>query len=247
MASALQFKIAAQLESQGFKDAAAAVRDMGKAAGEAGGQTKGLSSSVSGLMGIYAGLVGAGIVAFFKSCVDAAAKQEQAETDLQRKLESSGVSWNKVKGQIDAFTKSLEVNTIYSSTESMDALNKLYGRLGDLGTAEQSLEEAMALSKRTRKDLSETTDMVALAHQGFSKGILRVGQQLGLTAEDAKDHDKVLEALHKNVLLLTSGTDTLIEKDKKLKNSFDELKIALGSGLAPIWGAAVDFMSKALQ
>ena len=32
MASALQFKIAAQLDSQGFKDAAAAVRDMGKAA-----------------------------------------------------------------------------------------------------------------------------------------------------------------------------------------------------------------------
>ena len=206
-----------------------------KASKESGGALKQGFGELKGELLGFASVFG--VVDFFKSCIEESSKLEEATALLAHSINNTGVSASKYMGQVDQLTSALAEQTRFSKTESMEALNQMVQRTGDLGTAEHLLGDAMGLAVAQHKSLAETSNMLALATTGNERAFMQLGRAMGLTKDQMQDHAFVMAEIHKRYGDLAQSEDTFASKQAKLSHSFDEFKTTIGSGLMPILSA----------
>jgi hypothetical protein len=225
MASTLTFKIAAQLESQGFKDAATAVRDMGKAASEAQGQNDGLVNSMGLLRGGIAAFIGTGVVAFYKELIMAAAEAEETQNRLSDAVKNAGYSWEKTSHYVTQMTTELGKTTRFSNDEVKKALTIMIDRTGDLKGSMNSLNEVMGFAIAKHKSLAEAATMVSGVIAGYPRSLMEVGRAMGLTNTQMENSATVLKILGERYGEVAESEDNFIANTTKLKNKLhDEME-----------------------
>jgi hypothetical protein len=244
----LNFKIAAQLDAAGFTEAAEHLRQISKAQDDANGSAGALKQGYSDLMNQMLGFASVvGVIEFFKSCVDVSGQTEEAMSLLGTKVNSTGADFNKLKPQVEAFTKAISESTRFSKVDAINALGDMVDRTRDLGAAEDLMTVSMNYAVATHKSLAEASNIVAGVQENQARATKSLGRELGLTVSQQNDSAEVLAVLKERYDGLAESEDTFESKQKKLTNAVTDFKEEVGTGLAPIVTVVIDTVTKAVR
>ncbi len=230
----LTFTIASKLEEAGFKDAADHLRSLDKGQQEAHESADGLKEGYADLKSELLGFASVvGVLEFFKSSIEAATELQEQESLLASKVESTGVSYEKVKPQVDAFTEALAQQTRFQKGESLNALGNMVDRTRDLGTAERLLTDAMGFAVAKHMDLATAGERLAAIAEHQQRAMSLTGRELGLNNKEMKDSDLILRVLHERYGDLATSETSAAKTFKQFGNTIHDVKEEIGGGLLP--------------
>jgi len=177
------------------------------------------------------------LAAFGKAAVTAFAADDKSAKILTQTLSNLGLAFNDVP--VEAFiTKMSELNGV-AKTDLRSAFESLVRQTLDTTKAQDLLSLSMDISKGTGKDLSLVTTAISKAYGGNFTALSKLGA--GLTKADiaSKNFDlmaKKLAATFKGDAAVAA--DSYAGKMDRLKTSFDEFKITIGSGIVDAFSLA---------
>ncbi len=229
----LQFEIAANLEKAGFKDAAKHVKKIASETEGAGKASVKASKGTDLLKTAYTGLLGIGVIAFFKDAIDSAAKAEEITDQLARRVETAGVSWSENRRKIQAYTAALQEVTRFSQEEAEVALTHLIDQTNNVRESQELLTLAMDLSIAKNIDLAAASDLVGGVAQGVSGKLGQLAEMLGLDASEAKNAAEMMQLLEDRFDGVARAEENLISKQLKFKNASADFKKQVGEGFSP--------------
>jgi hypothetical protein len=190
-----------------------------------------LGQAAKKLGGIFAATFAAEkIIAFGKASVEAFAANEKSAKILTNTLNNLGIGFDNVP--VESFiTKLSELNGI-AKTDLRTSFDTLVRSTGDATKAQDLLSLGLDVSAGTGKDLALVTTALAKAYGGNFAAISKLGA--GITAAELKSKD--FTAIQKHLASVFAGdasiaADTFQGKINRLKTSFEEFKITIGSGI----------------
>ena len=170
------------------------------------------------------------IIQFGKASVEAFAADEKSAKILANTLGNLGLAFADVP--VEAFiTKLSELNGI-AKTDLRTSFDTLVRSTGDASKAQDLLSLGLDVSAGTGKDLATVTLALSKAYGGNFAAISRLGA--GVTkAEIATGNFAAIQAHLASVFKGDAATaaETFSGKLARLKTSFEEFKITIGSGL----------------
>ena len=170
------------------------------------------------------------IIEFGKASVEAFAADEKSAKILSNTLGNLGIAFDNVP--VEGFiTKLSELNGI-AKTDLRTSFDTLVRSTGDATKAQDLLSLGLDISKGTGKELSAVTLALSKAYGGNFAAISRLGA--GVTkAEIATGNFAAIQAHLASVFKGDAATaaETFSGKLARLKTSFEEFKITIGSGL----------------
>lgn len=192
------------------------------------------------------------IIAFGKASVEAFAADEKSAKILTTTLGNLGIAFDNVPVE-NFITKLSELNGI-AKTDLRNAFDTLVRSTGDASKAQDLLSLGLDVSAGTGKDLTLVTTALAKAYGGNFAAISKLGA--GITKAEIKTGDFV--AIQKHLASVFKGdaataAETFSGKIARIKTSFEELKITIGSGIvdaltyATNGGGSVDKLQSAMQ
>jgi hypothetical protein len=170
------------------------------------------------------------VLEFGKNAVEAFSADEKSAKILTNTLGNLGLAFSNVPVE-NFITKLSEVNGI-AKTDLRNSFDTLVRSTGDAAKAQDLLNLGLDVSAGTGKDLSLVTVALAKAYGGNFAAISKLGA--GITKAEIKTGDfaKIQEHLA-SVFKGDAATaaETFSGKIARLKTSFEEFKITIGSGL----------------
>jgi hypothetical protein len=171
------------------------------------------------------------LVAFGRAAADAFAADQKSAALLANTLSNLGQSFADVP--VEKFITNLsELNGI-AKTDLRNAFDTLVRSTGNASKAQELLSLGLDVSAGTGKDLSLVSTALSKAYAGNFSAISKLGA--GITAAELKAKD--FTAIQKHLASVFAGdastaADTFAGKMARLKTSFEEFKITIGSGIA---------------
>jgi hypothetical protein len=233
----LTLTIASQLQKAGFTEAAEHMRVLQK---ETEGVKKGNDAWADAIGKVKGALTVTAVLAFYKTAVDEASRAEQSQLKLKTSIESTGLSWDRVKEQVNGTTQALSALSRFSKGDLDESLNVLIQRTGDLGVAQANLQTVMGISVATGRDLNDVADQIGKAAAGSERDTMQLAKAFGITGKNAKDADFVLEELGRRFGDLATTEKTTQAELDKLKNTLMDIAEQVGTFVLPIFNAIVD-------
>ncbi len=240
----LQFEIAAKLEKAGFKDAATHVKKIASETEKAGKAAKGSAKGTDLLKTAYTGLVGVGILAFFKSAIDAAMEAEESQAMLAQRIDTAGVSWNENRKKINAYTAALQDSTRFSQGEAEGALTNLIDQTNNVRQSQELLTLAMDLAIAKNIELGAAADIVGGAAQGVQGKLGQLAEMMGKDASEAKNAAEMLGMLEDRFGGMAQKEDTAAASMAKFKNASQSFREELGGFFLPLVTEVMDAIVK---
>ena len=198
----------------------------------------GLGDSVKKLAGAF-GLAfgGAELARFGKDAVAAFAADDKSAKILTNTLSNLGLAFNNLPVE-NFITKLSELNGM-TKTDLRTAFDTLVRQTLDATKAQNLLNLALDVSKGTGKDLATVSTAISKAYGGTYTALSKLGA--GLTKADiaSKNFDlmaKKLAATFKGDAAVAA--DSYAGKIDRLKRSFEEFKITIGSGIVDAFSFA---------
>jgi len=198
----------------------------------------GLGDSVKKLAGAF-GLAfgGAELLNFSKQAVAAFAADDKSAKILSNTLSNLGLAFTDVPVE-NFISKLSELNGI-AKTDLRSSFQSLVRQTLDSTKAQNLLNLSMDVSKGTGKDLATVSTAISKAYGGNYTALSKLGA--GLTKADiaSKNFDlmaKKLAATFKGDAAVAS--ETYAGKIDRLKTSFEEFKITIGSGIVDAFSLA---------
>ena len=170
------------------------------------------------------------IIQFGKASVEAFAADEKSAKILANTLGNLGLAFSDVP--VEAFiTKLSELNGI-AKTDLRTAFDTLVRSTGDAAKAQDLLNLGLNISAGTGKDLATVTTALAKGYGGNYSALSKLGA--GITKAEIATGN--FAAIQKHLAATFKGdaavaADTFQGKIDRLKTSFEEFKITIGSGL----------------
>lgn len=170
------------------------------------------------------------IVEFGKASVEAFAADEKSAKILSNTLGNLGIAFDNVP--VESFiTKLSDLNGI-AKTDLRNAFDTLVRSTGDAAKAQDLLNLGLNISAGTGKDLALVSTALAKGYAGNFSALSKLGA--GITAAELKS--KNFDLVQKHLAATFKGdaavaADTVSGKINRLKTSFEEFKITIGSGL----------------
>lgn len=233
MADSLLFKIAADLDAKGFKEAGAAVRKVDADQKKAGEQAEKHKKKVDALKGAYQALLGIGIVAFFKSAVDEQVKVERSQFLLGQRVENTGKKWVDLKDRVLEYNAAMSQMTGVAEDEINDALARLIDSMGDVGKAQEFLGATLGLARAQGLSYATAAEQVGRASLGVAEFTKTLAERIGITGEKSKDAEFVLAALQKRFGTLAQEENTADKAFAQFRNEMNKWKEDIGKGIIP--------------
>ena len=170
------------------------------------------------------------LLEFGKKSVEAFAADEKSAKILSNTLGNLGLSFSNVPVE-EFITKLSELNGI-AKTDLRASFDTLVRSTGDATKAQDLLNLGLDVSAGTGKDLSLVTVALAKAYGGNFAAISKLGA--GITKAEIKTGD--FAKIQQHLAQVFAGdaavaADTFSGKMNRLKTSFEEFKITIGSGL----------------
>jgi len=170
------------------------------------------------------------ILAFGKASVEAFAADEKSAKILSNTLGNLGIAFQNVPVE-NFITKLSDLNGI-AKTDLRNAFDTLVRSTGDATKAQDLLNLGLDVSAGTGKDLALVTTALAKAYGGNFAAISKLGA--GITKAEIKTGDFL--AIQKHLASVFKGdaataADSFSGKIARLKTSFEEFKITIGSGI----------------
>ena len=170
------------------------------------------------------------IIAFGKASVEAFAADEKSANILSNTLSNLGLAFQNVPVE-NFITKLSDLNGI-AKTDLRTAFDTLVRSTGDATKAQELLSLGLDVSAGTGKDLTLVSTALAKAYGGNFAAISKLGA--GITAAELKSKNFAL--IQKHLASVFKGdaavaADSFSGKLARLKTSFEEVKITVGSGL----------------
>lgn len=227
-------RLSTVFDDSGFKKAQAGMKE-----------TEGLTQKLNGALGELGLAVSAGaaiwkIIDFSQESVQAFAEQERASVRLQAAMQNLGVYTKKAFEANLEFASSLQRSTTFADEAIIEAQQLLttYGLYGQ--KLKDTVVAAMDLATARNIDLNTAVMLLGKAYNGQTETLGRYGLKIRETGETAKDFQQVLNQINLRMGgAAANATQDLIGKTQQLKNSFGELKEAIGTELAPVVNAYV--------
>ena len=229
----LLFKIATDLDAKGFKDAAKHVRQMEKDAKGNAKATDEWRGKTDKLKMAYQGIIGLGIVAFYKNLIDETVKLEQSEFLLGQRVENTGLKWDEQKEKVLAYNKVLSEMTGISYPEVNDALARLIDSTNDTGKAQEYLAATLGLARAQGISYATAAEQVGRATLGVTEFTKTLAERIGIAGEKARDVSFVLTTFKERFGELAIEEDTAAKNIGKFKNALQMAKAEAGEGLIP--------------
>ena len=170
------------------------------------------------------------IVEFGKASVEAFAADQKSAKILSNTLGNLGIAFDNVP--VESFiTKLSELNGI-SKTDLRTSFDTLVRSTGDAAKAQDLLNLGLNISAGTGKDLATVTTALAKGYGGNYSALSKLGA--GITKAEIATGN--FAAIQKHLAATFKGdaavaADTISGKINRLKTSFEEFKITIGSGL----------------
>jgi hypothetical protein len=170
------------------------------------------------------------ILAFGKASVEAFAADEKSAKILSNTLGNLGIAFQNVPVE-NFITKLSDLNGI-AKTDLRNAFDTLVRSTGDATKAQDLLSLGLDVSAGTGKDLTLVTTALAKAYGGNFAAISKLGA--GITKAEIKTGDFL--TIQKHLASVFKGdaataADSFSGKIARLKTSFEEFKITIGSGI----------------
>lgn len=189
---------------------------------------------------IIAGAAVAAVVSFGKSCIDAAAEAQSAETLLRSSLGNIKGMTDKLKDSAVAWVNEMEVSKGFDDSEISAALQRMIIKTGDLAKAQEITAIAMEVSRNKGIDLASATSLLDTAYNGSARAL----KQFGVEArEGASGMDYLREIQDKVKGSGDAWAQTLQGQRTIFDTTFGNFKEAVGGTLMPI---ATKFMETIL-
>jgi hypothetical protein len=198
---------------------------------KAEGDLGGLKSAFNKLAGAAAAAFSVQkITEFGKAAVEAFAADEKSAKILSNTLGNLGLAFSNVPVE-NFISKLSELNGI-AKTDLRNAFDTLVRSTGDASKAQDLLNLGLDVSAGTGKDLSLVTVALAKAYGGNFAAISKLGA--GITKAEIKTGD--FAEIQKHLASVFKGdaataAETFSGKIARLKTSFEEFKITIGSGI----------------
>jgi hypothetical protein len=170
------------------------------------------------------------ILEFSKNAVEAFAADEKSAKILSNTLSNLGIAFDNVP--VETFiTKLSELNGV-AKTDLRNAFDTLVRSTGDAKKAQDLLALGLDVSAGTGKDLALVSTALAKGYAGNFAALSKLGA--GITAAELKARD--FTAVQKHLASVFKGdaataADSFSGKMARLKTTFEEVKITIGSGL----------------
>ena len=172
----------------------------------------------------------AAVTAFGKASVAAFAADEKSAKILANTLGNLGLAFSDVP--VEAFiTKLSELNGV-AKTDLRNAFDTLVRSTGDASKAQDLLSLGLDVSAGTGKDLALVTTALAKGYAGNFAALSKLGA--GITAAELKSKDFAAIQSHLASVFrgdASTAADTFSGKMARLKTTFEEFKITIGSGI----------------
>lgn len=233
MADNLLFKIASELDEKGFKAAAKEVRNIKKRQDEAGKSTDKWKGKTDLLKGAWQGLIGIGIISFFKSAVDEQVKVERSQFLLGQRVENTGKKWADLKANVMEYNAAMSQMTGVAEDEINDALARLIDSMGDVGKAQEFLGATLGLARAQGLSYATAAEQVGRASLGVAEFTKTLAERIGITGEKSRDAEFVLATLQKRFGTLAQDEDTAAKGFAQFNNEMKKWKEEIGSGVIP--------------
>jgi len=212
-----------------------------------------LGQAAKKLGGIFAATFAAEkIIAFGKASVEAFAADEKSAKILSNTLGNLGIAFDNVPVE-NFITKLSDLNGI-AKTDLRNAFDTLVRSTGDATKAQDLLNLGLDVSAGTGKDLALVSTALAKGYAGNFAALSKLGA--GITAAELKS--KNFAVIQKHLATVFKGdaataADTFAGKIARVKTSFEELKITIGSGIVDALtyatnnGGSVDKLQSAMK
>lgn len=221
-------RLSTVFDDTGFKKAHAGMKE-----------TEGLTQKLNGALGELGLAVSAGaaiwkLIDFSEQSVMAFAEQERASERLRVAMKNLGVFTKEAFQANLEFAASLQRSTTFADDAIIEAQQLLttYGLYGQ--KLKDTVIAATDLATARNVDLNTAVMLLGKAYNGQVDTLSRYGLAISKTGETAKDFERVLDQIRTRMGgAAANATNDLIGKTEQLKNSFGELKEAIGAELAP--------------
>ena len=105
--------------------------------------------------------------------------------------------------EIKAWTNATAEGSMFIDDDLRPALERAVVKVKDYATAQGIVKEAMKLSTLTGMPLVEATDQLALAHEGFTGGLMITAKSMGINVKEGAGYAEIIAKL-------TEGTKGLV-------------------------------------
>jgi len=171
------------------------------------------------------------LIEFGKKSVEAFAADQKSAAILTQTLGNLGLAFANVPVE-NFITKLSEVNGV-AKTDLRNAFDTLVRSTGDATKAQDLLNLGLDVSAGTGKDLALVATALSKGYAGNFAALSKLGA--GITAAELKS--KNFDLVQKHLAATFKGdaavaADTFQGKINRLKTSFEEFKITIGSGIA---------------
>lgn len=237
----LSLTIATQLQKAGFTEAAEQMRNLQA-------QIEGTTQKTSALGALtskfIAGFTVAAAFKFYKDAADEAGKAEEAQARLQTSVESTGLSWDRNRAQVNAYSQALANASRFAKGDIDEALNILIQRTNSLSVSQANLQTVMGISVKTGRSLADVADQVGRAANGSIKDTQQLAKEFGITGENAKNADYVLNRLAETFAKAAEKEDSYVKVQAKLSNAWSDLKESFGKFFMPVTEGILDGLAR---
>ena len=197
-----------------------------------------LGASVKKLGTIFAAAFsGAELLNFSKQAVAAFAADDKSAKILSNTLSNLGLAFTDVPVE-NFISKLSELNGI-AKTDLRSSFQSLVRQTLDSTKAQNLLNLSMDVSKGTGKDLATVSTAISKAYGGNYTALSKLGA--GLTKADLASKDfNLIQTKLANTFKGSAATaaDTFSGKIDRLKTSFEDFKITIGSGIVDAFSTA---------
>ena len=142
--------------------------------------------------------------------------------------------------EIKAWTNATAEGSMFIDDDLRPALERAVVKVKDYATAQGIVKEAMKLSTLTGMPLVEATDQLALAHEGFTRGLMMTAKSMGINVKEGAGYAEIIAKLTEG----TKGLVAVMEGDLNVavKKSKDALGDLLEETLVPALPVILQFI-----
>jgi len=170
------------------------------------------------------------ILAFGKASVQAFATNQKQIALLSNTLKNFGVQG--ATEEVANFLTKVSLASGKTKEELIPAYQKLFIATGDVVGSQKELQLAMDVSAGTGKDLQTVTIALSKGYLGNTTSLTRLGAGLSKSILATKDMNLINAQLAKTFKNDTAvAADTVAGKIDRLKVSFHEMQVEIGTGL----------------
>lgn len=218
-----------------LKELVLRIRGDSSGAESALGKVQGATSKFGGVVkAVIAGAAVAAVVAFGKSCINAAAESESAEALLRNSLGNIKGMTDKNKQAAVDWVNAMESSKKFDDADLGAALQRLTVKTGSLKNGQDAVNVAMEVARFKHISLEAATVITDGAYNGMTRTLKEFGIEVGPDGKPLKGM-AALQALQEKVKGSGDAWSKTMEGQREtFKTTFGNFQEAVGTVLMPL-------------